>query len=72
MLELLAHESAVHEAALFGSLLHAVVADGAADARAVRAALAAGGLRVERIEKIPPSLEDVFVSLVEAEARAGR
>ena len=71
-LELLAREPAVREAALFGSLLHAVVADAAADAPAVRAALAGGGLRVERIEQIPPSLEDVFVSLVETQARAGR
>ena len=71
-LELLAREPAVREAALFGSLLHAVVADAAADAPAVRAALAGGGLRVERIEQIPPSLEDVFVSLVETQARAAR
>jgi len=71
-LELLGRVPAVHEAALFGSLLHAIVADAAVDAPALRAALDAGGLRVERIEKISPSLEDVFVSLVEAEARAGR
>jgi ABC-2 type transport system ATP-binding protein len=69
-LERLRDRPAVREAALFGSMLHVVVADAAADAPAVRAALAAAGLHVGRIEKIPPSLEDVFVSLIEAEDRA--
>jgi ABC-2 type transport system ATP-binding protein len=35
----------------------------------VRGALEAAGLRVEHVEKILPSLEDVFVSLIEAEDR---
>jgi ABC-2 type transport system ATP-binding protein len=69
-LEVLPKESAVHEAALFGTALHVVVADAAADAPIVRAALARAGIRVDRIQKILPSLEDVFVSLIEAEDRA--
>ena len=69
-LEVLPKESAVHEAALFGTTLHVVVADAAADAPIVRAALVRAGIRVDRIEKILPSLEDVFVSLIEAEDRA--
>ena len=39
-------------------------------ADAIRRALAERGHRVERIEKIVPSLEDVFVSLIEARDRA--
>ncbi len=69
-LELLPREPAVREAALFGTLLHVVVADAAADAPTVKAALERAGLRVDRVEPILPSLEDVFVSLIEAENRA--
>jgi ABC-2 type transport system ATP-binding protein len=59
----------VAEVALFGRGLHAVVRDAAAEA-AVAERLAATGFAVERIEKITPSLEDVFVSLIEARDRA--
>jgi ABC-2 type transport system ATP-binding protein len=69
-LEALRRQPRVREAALFGNLLHVVVADAAEDAAVVRAALAEAGLLVERTEKIVPSLEDVFVSLIEAEDRA--
>jgi ABC-2 type transport system ATP-binding protein len=68
-LELLEALPAVREAALFGAALHAVVADAGAAVPAMRAALDRAGLRAERIEKILPSLEDVFVSLIEAEDR---
>jgi ABC-2 type transport system ATP-binding protein len=60
----------VREAALFGVLLHVVVSDAAAAAPAVRAALEAAGILAEHVEQILPSLEDVFVSLIEAEDRA--
>jgi len=61
---------AVKEVALFGKGLHAVAVDADAAARAIRDALAAEGLRLERIERIPPALEDVFVSLIETRDRA--
>ncbi len=69
-LELLAHEGAVREAAMFGSLLHAVVGDAARDAAGVRGVLERAGFRVEALARIEPSLEDVFVSAIEA-ASAG-
>jgi ABC-2 type transport system ATP-binding protein len=69
-LALLAKEPVVREAAMFGKLLHVVVSDAVADAPAIRAALERAGIRVDRMEKILPSLEDVFVSLIEAEDRA--
>jgi len=69
-LEILAREPVVREASLFGKLLHVVVADAATETPVVRAALARAAIRVDRIEKILPSLEDVFVSLIEAEDRA--
>lgn len=61
---------AVKEVALFGRGLHAVAADGDAAAAAIRQRLETRGYRIDRIEAIAPSLEDVFVSLVEARDRA--
>jgi len=60
----------VKEVAVFGKGLHAVAADPAAAETAIRAALAAGGFRLDRLERIVPTLEDVFVSLIEARDRA--
>ncbi len=58
----------VSEAALFGAGLHAVVSDPAL-AGPIRERLEARGYGVERVERIVPSLEDVFVSLIEARDR---
>jgi ABC-2 type transport system ATP-binding protein len=60
----------VKEAAMFGRGLHLVTYDGQRAATEVRQLLDAGGYAIERIEKITPSLEDVFVSLIEARDRA--
>jgi ABC-2 type transport system ATP-binding protein len=60
----------VKEAALFGNGLHVVVEQGVTASQAVRARLHERGFRVERVEQIVPSLEDVFVSLIEARDRA--
>jgi len=68
-LELLGKLPEVREAALFGALLHVVTADAATAIPALRAALDKAGIAAARIEKILPSLEDVFVSLIEAEDR---
>ena len=56
----------IKEVALFGRNLHVVAANGEAAAQAVEERLGAGGYGLERVEKIPPSMEDVFVSLIEA------
>ena len=60
----------VKEVALFGKGLHVVAEDGEATAEAVRSLLKERGYEIERVEKIVPSLEDVFVSLIEARDRA--
>jgi len=60
----------VKEVALFGKGLHAVAVDGDAASVAIRQRLEARSYRIDRIEAITPSLEDVFVSLVEARDRA--
>jgi len=61
----------VKEVALFGKGLHVVAADGDAAARTIPVLLRERGYRLERVAKIAPSLEDVFVSLIEARDRAG-
>ncbi len=59
----------VKEAALFGKGLHVVAVDGDAADAAIRERLGAEGFALERLERITPSLEDVFVSLIEARDR---
>ncbi|MFB3812609.1 MAG: ATP-binding cassette domain-containing protein [Terriglobales bacterium] len=59
----------VKEVALFGKGLHVVTADAGETALRIHAALDAGGYAPKAITKIVPSLEDVFVSLIEARDR---
>lgn len=68
-LEHLEASGLVREAALFGDALHAVVADAGHAAAGVRQSLAAAGFDVEAARAITPSLEDVFVALIEEEDR---
>jgi ABC-type multidrug transport system ATPase subunit/ABC-type multidrug transport system permease subunit len=68
-LEALAREPRAKECAIFGAALHVVVADAHQDAGAIQAALETAGVRVDRVQPIVPSLEDVFVSLIEAGSR---
>lgn len=56
----------VVEVALFGRTLHVTVTDADAGRRAVVSALSKEGRAVEEIRDIVPSLEDVFIGLVQA------
>jgi ABC-2 type transport system ATP-binding protein len=59
----------VHDVAVFGGGLHVTVDDPAqADAR-IREVLAAKGIGLKRLVQIQPSMEDVFVAMIEAEDR---
>jgi ABC-2 type transport system ATP-binding protein len=58
----------VKEAALHGVLLHANVAN-ANVWQSLQAALAQAGIEIRRMEQVLPSLEDVFVAMVEAQDR---
>ena len=60
----------IGEAALFGRILHVVAADAAAGEAAVRTRLGSAGFEVASVSSIVPSLEDVFVSLIESRDRA--
>ncbi|MDR7543760.1 MAG: ABC transporter ATP-binding protein [Armatimonadota bacterium] len=57
------------EAALYGVAIHVVVDDPATAVGRVARYLQEGGVTVHRVEPRAPSLEDVFVSLVEPQAR---
>ncbi len=60
----------VREAALFGAGIHAIVEDAGRAGPAIRSALQDKGFGVRTVERIEPSLEDVFVSLIAAHDRA--
>jgi ABC-2 type transport system ATP-binding protein len=62
----------VKEAALFGNMLHVVTGEEEGTVEAIRRSLDGRGFNVEGIERIPPSLEDVFVSLIEARDETAR
>ncbi len=62
-LEALETAPGVLDGAVFGSSLHAVVANAKAAIPGIRLALETRHVDVKRLEQIPPSLEDVFVSL---------
>jgi ABC-2 type transport system ATP-binding protein len=68
-LERLESSRLVREAALFGDALHAVVADAREAGPAVSDFLRGEGFAVESVSAVMPSLEDVFVSLIEGEDR---
>jgi len=59
----------VKEAALFGSGMHIVVNDAEKDLPYVKTLLENKNIPIKSLKKITPSLEDVFVSLVEEEKR---
>ena len=53
-------------AAIFGSVLHAIVADAGIAVPNLKKLLKGEGIEVKKVEAVLPSLEDVFVTLIEA------
>jgi ABC-2 type transport system ATP-binding protein len=58
----------VSEVAVFGSGLHLTVPDKSAIPQ-IRQRIESRGIQVRRLDPIPPSMEDVFVAMIEAEDR---
>jgi len=56
--------------ALFGKGLHVVATHSETALAELKTALPPAGFAIQRLEAITPSLEDVFVSLIEARDRA--
>jgi ABC-2 type transport system ATP-binding protein len=65
----LEHVPGVGDVAVFGGGLHVAVDELDSGTDSIRASLAAAGIEIHRLEKILPSLEDVFVALIEAEEK---
>jgi len=76
-MEVLQKEPWVLETSIFGTALHISVRDEEEGRRLVRARLGREGISVHRVDRIMPSLEDVFIHKIEeqaggAEAAGGR
>jgi len=63
------HLLGVLDIAVFGGGLHVVVDDVETSIDRIRRKLAQEKIEIRHLEQIPPSLEDVFVGLIEAEER---
>ncbi len=59
----------IREAAVFGGGLHVTVDDPEEAQTLIRGILAESGIAVSRLERIEPSMEDVFVARIEEEER---
>jgi ABC-2 type transport system ATP-binding protein len=70
-LEVLQKEPWVLETSIFGTSLHVSVADETEGRRLIRERLAREGIVPERIDRIVPSLEDVFIHKIEEQAAGG-
>lgn len=78
-MDILDRHDRVEKTSLFGTAVHAVLKDRSLDAAALASALSAQGISVNSIGTVRPSLEDVFLDVVErvgapafAKAEAGR
>jgi ABC-2 type transport system ATP-binding protein len=68
-LDLLKKEPWVSESAVFGDSLHVIGQEGVDPEQEIMLLFQKHGIRLNRMERIRPSLEDVFVSLITKEGR---
>jgi ABC-2 type transport system ATP-binding protein len=61
--------AAVEKTSLFGTAVHAVLREAATDLDALSAQLRSSGAGITTIVEVPPSLEDVFLDVVERASR---
>src|SRR5258708_6895552 len=66
-LEVLEKMEGIRDVAVFGGGLHATASDAGAAIPRIREALDAHGIAVSELQRIKPSMEDVFVAMVEQE-----
>ena len=70
VVEALRGQDGIHEAAMFGRKVHVVVDDDVEGRLLVQRLLAAKGVPMTSLERVTPSLEDVFVALIQEEGGA--
>ncbi|MCJ7644815.1 MAG: ABC transporter ATP-binding protein [Candidatus Aminicenantes bacterium] len=70
-MEMLQKEGWVLETSIFGTYLHVSVGDEAEGKAKIRSLLEANGIAVRRMDRIVPSLEDVFIQRIEQESGDG-
>jgi ABC-2 type transport system ATP-binding protein len=68
-MKVLKGRQAIVDVAVFGSGLHIKVSDQARAIEEIRSALSGAGIKIGELEPIPPSMEDVFVGLIEEQER---
>jgi ABC-2 type transport system ATP-binding protein len=59
----------ISDVAVFGGGLHVTTSDAGADIPRIRAALDTQGIAISELDQILPSMEDVFVAMIEQEER---
>jgi ABC-2 type transport system ATP-binding protein len=69
-LEILQKEPWVLETSIFGTSIHVSVEDEEEGRRLIRRRLEREGIAIFRVDRIAPSLEDVFISRIEEQSRA--
>lgn len=62
-------EPGIRDVAVFGGGLHLTVDDAAAASARIRETLKTRSIELRHLESIPPSMEDVFVAMIEREER---
>jgi ABC-2 type transport system ATP-binding protein len=60
----------VEKTSLFGTAVHAVLREGQPDGEALAAELAKANVQVTGLTRVPPSLEDVFLDVVDKAGQA--
>ena len=68
-LDILGNESFVDEVSIFGNLIHLIVNDNYKDKSQVQSALNIHSIDLKRVDKIVPTLEDVFIHLLEKDTK---
>jgi ABC-2 type transport system ATP-binding protein len=66
----LEHDPEIDDVAVFGGGLHIAVQNPERATLRIRELLAANHIEIRRLERIPPTMEDVFVALIEQQARS--
>jgi ABC-2 type transport system ATP-binding protein len=63
-------QTGIQDVSLFGLSLHIVTAEDPSVEQRITHLLKSKGYRIDRIDKIPPSLEDIFVTLIQSRERS--